>query len=338
MLMDLFKNISFLIIIYFCFLKSNFFGIKLKILDYPDNIRKNHLVPIPAIGGVFFYLFIILHILFNTDSAQLFLDFINFEKKIDKFFFFLIFSSIFFISFLDDKIDLSPSIKLISLLIIISTFFFYFPNISVKYLKFSFYNLAIDLFNFSLIFTVIFFLFSFNSINMFDGINLQSSLLFLNVWTYIGLIQGFNLFTINVILFLLVFSYFNFKNKVFLGDCGVYLLSFLTLIFLLKIYILKKVFFDEIVLLFILPFVDLIRVVVFRIYNNKNPLLADATHFHHILISKFSFFFVLFIIILGYIFPIFLFKFININFFTIIFLFFIYYFFFLNFIGFVKHK
>ena len=55
MLMDLFKNISFLIIIYFCFLKSNFFGIKLKILDYPDNIRKNHLVPIPAIGGVFFY-------------------------------------------------------------------------------------------------------------------------------------------------------------------------------------------------------------------------------------------------------------------------------------------
>jgi len=88
MLMDLFKNISFLIIIYFCFLKSNFFGIKLKILDYPDNIRKNHLVPIPAIGGVFFYLFIILHILFNTDSAQLFLDFINFKKKIDKFFFF----------------------------------------------------------------------------------------------------------------------------------------------------------------------------------------------------------------------------------------------------------
>jgi len=173
---------------------------------------------------------------------------------------------------------------------------------------------------------------------MFDGINLQSSLLFLNVWTYIGLIQGFNLFTINIILFLLVFSYFNFKNKVFLGDCGVYLLSFLTLIFLLKIYILKKVFFDEIVLLFILPFVDLIRVAIIRICKNKNPLLADATHFHHILISKFSFLSAIFIIMLGYIFPIFLFKFINFNFFMIIFLFFIYYLFFLNFTGYVKYK
>ena len=157
--MDLFKNISFLIIIYFCFLKSNFFGIKLKILDYPDNIRKNHLVPIPAIAGVFFYLFVILHISFNTVSAQFFFDFINVERNIDKFFFFLIFSSIFFISFLDDKIDLSPSIKLISLLIIISTLFFYYPDFSVKYLKFSFYNISIDLFNFSLIFTVIFFYF-----------------------------------------------------------------------------------------------------------------------------------------------------------------------------------
>ena len=266
------------------------------------------------------------------------MDFINFEKNIDKIFFFLIFSSIFFISFLDDKVDLSPSIKLISLLIIISTLFFYLPDVTVKFWKFSFYNITIDLFNFSVIFTVIFFLFSFNSINMFDGINLQSSLLFLNVWTYIGLIQGFNLFTINIILFLLVFSYFNFKNKVFLGDCGVYLLSFLTLIFLLKIYILKKVFFDEIVLLFILPFVDLIRVAIIRICKNKNPLLADATHFHHILISKFSFLIAIFIIMLGYIFPIFLFKFINFNFFMIIFLFFIYYLFFLNFTGYVKYK
>ena len=50
---------------------------------------------------------------------------------------------------------------------------------------------------------------------MFDGINLQSSSLFLVVWTYIGINFGFNEVTINTIIFLLIFSYFNFKQKVF---------------------------------------------------------------------------------------------------------------------------
>ena len=123
---------------------------------------------------------------------------------------------------------------------------------------------------------------------MFDGINLQSSSLFLVVWTYIGINFGFNEIIINIIIFLLIFSYFNFKKKVFLGDCGIYLLSFLSFMYLSKIYNLSSsnVYFDEIICLFLLPLTDIFRVVYIRIISGKSPLIADNNHFHHIIKKK----------------------------------------------------
>ena len=51
----------------------------------------------------------------------------------------------------------------------------------------------------------------------------------------------------------------------------------------LKIYEFDFIKSDEIVLLMFYPVVELVRLFFFRIYNNKNPFLADRSHIHHIL-------------------------------------------------------
>jgi UDP-GlcNAc:undecaprenyl-phosphate GlcNAc-1-phosphate transferase len=321
-----------ILLIFTLFSNSFFIGKKLKLIDKPDNYRKKHLVPTPVVGGLFFFLFISLYLLLDFYNIYDFSLNFFFTQSIQKFFFIFIFFSLFVIGFADDKINLKPLTKIFFYIIISYLLFLIIPEIAIKTIRFKFYK-NIDLFQFSIFFSMIAFILLVNSINMFDGINLQSSLLFLLVWTYIGVNFGFNSMVINIIIFLLIFSYFNLKNKVFLGDCGVYLLSFLSFLYLSKIYNLPNsiIYFDEIICLFLLPLTDICRVVFVRVLNNKSPFNADNIHFHHIVKNKFNYLYTIILIILGYLFPIILFKFCQRNFIFIFFFFLIYYLFLINF-------
>jgi UDP-GlcNAc:undecaprenyl-phosphate GlcNAc-1-phosphate transferase len=168
---------------------------------------------------------------------------------------------------------------------------------------------------------------------MFDGINLQASSLFLIVWGYIGLKFGFNEFILYIIIFLLIFSYFNFKRKVFLGDCGIYLLSITAYLYLSMTYNLnkKELKLDEILCLFLLPTIDCLRVIFVRFIKNKNPLFADNLHFQYLLIKNFNYYKTLSLIVLGYLFPITLFSFARFNFGMVLFIFLFFYFYLINF-------
>jgi UDP-GlcNAc:undecaprenyl-phosphate GlcNAc-1-phosphate transferase len=257
---------------------------------------------------------------------------IFFKLNIQKIFFLFSFLFIFLIGILDDRVDLRPLTKIILYIFISYLLFLTIPDIAIKTIRISFYK-NIDLYEFSIFFSILIFILFINSINMFDGINLQSSSLFLIVWTYIGINFGFSEIIINIIIFLLIFSYFNLKQKVFFGDCGIYLISFLCFVYLSKIYNLPSstVYFDEIICLFLLPLTDILRVVLVRVKNGKNPLNADNIHFHHIIIKKNNFSFTIFLIILGYLFPILFLKIFKINFILVLFFFLIYYFYLINF-------
>ena len=127
---------------------------------------------------------------------------------------------------------------------------------------------------------------------MFDGINLQCGFYFLNLFLVLYFKNTSHLLPIFVLLGLIYFLYLNYKNKLFLGDTGNYLLSFLSASLLIKSHNLFifdiKFYSDEIFMYMILPFIDMIRVIYVRIINGKSPFDGDRNHLHHLIVSSFD--------------------------------------------------
>ena len=119
----------------------------------------------------------------------------------------------------------------------------------------------------------------------------------------------------------------NLKNMFFLGDGGVYLISIILSISLIYEYNIHKniVYADEIFFLILLPGLDLLRLTISRSLNKKNPLFGDRKHIHHLLINKFSLVFSNIFLLLMSILPIFLFTFLDLNFFIVFFVFLVIY-------------
>jgi len=122
---------------------------------------------------------------------------------------------------------------------------------------------------------------------MFDGINLQSSLYSINIF-FIFILNGIFIdISMVMILSLFFFSYLNYKNKCFLGDNGSLLLGFIiSYLFIKSQNTNNPILADEIFLAMQLPGLDLLRLAITRIYNNRHPFHPDRNHIHHILLKK----------------------------------------------------
>ena len=99
--------------------------------------------------------------------------------------------------------------------------------------------------------------------------------------------------------------YFNYLNKIFLGETGCILISYYISYFFIKSYNIENVFFaDQIILYLLFPGLDLFRLFFYRIINKKNPFAADANHLHHYLLKMYEPAKVFIIIFLAYALPI----------------------------------
>ena len=140
--------------------------------------------PTPLVGGIIFFVNILFFVLFdvfftsNIDLGGKFLTDLRFIslKQIAAFFVVSIF--IYLVSFYDDVYDISPSRKTV-----LFSFALYFliisnPNISISNLNFYNFEKNINFNNFAIFFTLFCFLAFMNAANMFDGINLQSAILY----------------------------------------------------------------------------------------------------------------------------------------------------------------
>ena len=88
-------------------------------------------------------------------------------------------------------------------------------DLIIQVIKFSFFNKEFYLSQYSLLFTCFCFLVFLNAFNMFDGINLQSSLYSLTIFLCI-IIFYIDLFLAKIIIIsLLGYSFLNYKNKTF---------------------------------------------------------------------------------------------------------------------------
>ena len=298
LLLFIFINLIFLI----NFSKIRIFHLN---IDKPDKKRKFHSTPTPLAGGLLIFLNLIIYCLIYkfTDTKIENEVFFNDESSLN--YFILIFSIIFLLGFIDDKINLKANFKFIVLKLIILSLLILDENLIIKDIKFSFFQRSFGLETFSFFFTIFCFLVFINAFNMFDGINLQSGLYSILIFSCITLFYSNSLLIKIIFISLICFSYLNFKNRTFLGDSGSLLISFVIGYLFIKLYNLQYInYADEIVLYMIIPGLDLIRLFIVRIANKKNPLSPDRNHLHHILIDKFSFKKTLFIILSLIILPI----------------------------------
>ena len=268
----------------------NYLAKIVNVYDFP-NKRKIHKIKTPLIGGIILLVnFILLIILLETGVISSLTLSNIFENKFNYFLFSLSIILIFLIGFIDDKIDINPNLKLVCLFLIISFVQFLDNSILITEIRFSFTNNLIYLGKYSFLFTALCFLLFINACNMFDGINLQSCLYYLILSLYLITLDSHNLFLIVMIISIFIICILNSKGKIFMGDSGVFLCSFVLAYFMVKNYNINIInYSDKIFILMMVPGIDMFRLFMFRILNKKNPFKPDNSHIHHILLRKFTY-------------------------------------------------
>jgi len=283
--------ISFLLINLFFILNFNSISKNINLYDIPDGKRKIHKIPTPLIGGslIFFNSLFFVIFFFIIDKSYIFNSFYLSELKAF-IYFFITFTLIFLIGIYDDKYKMSALLRLIILSIIILLYLKTDNTSLLSKINFSFIENEISLNYGSSFFTYLCLIVLIISCNMFDGVNLQSFIFYFSNFLILFIINP-NIFILNCCLSLLIFGFFNYKGKIFLGDSGVYLLSLFLGILYIKYYNFNmgNLSGDIVFSFLFFPVLDAGRCVLMRLVNGINPFNADRLHFHHILLNRFSF-------------------------------------------------
>ena len=260
---------------------------KINIYDYPSE-NKIHTKKVPLLGGLIFSVNIIIYlaslILFNSNQS---LNIFGFSSSINDLVFILSIFFLFFLGLVDDKKNISVSVRLLLLIVIISINLFLNTELNITYVKLSFFdNFSIE--GFSFFWTLICFLLFINAFNFFDGINLQSSGLIFVICVFFFIKNIFVEFFIVIILANLLFSYLNYNSKTFLGNSGSFFLPFLFGSLFISAYNNNpNIYADEIVILMLIPGIDLMRLFFLRIIKKTSPFKGDKNHIHHFLLKEY---------------------------------------------------
>lgn len=251
---------------------------------------------VPLLGGIFLYLNFLLIAFFyfyNPDILSLsiyFKDFFPDQKEIsyrEVIVFFLIPTLFFIMGLYDDKFNLTANYRIILSFFLIIVFLLINENFIIRSLIIN-RDIEIQLYSLSIIFTTICVIGLIFSLNMYDGINLQFGMYLLIIFTYFifaGILKNFFLILIFLIL---IFLYLNFKNKMYMGDSGVYFIGVLISFVYLKNYNKGNLMIEEIIVLSSVPIFDMFRLIFLRIFNGSHPFRKDNRHLHHILKNRYK--------------------------------------------------
>ena len=273
--------------------KARVFAKILNLMDSPIQKRSLHSIPIPKIGGFLLFLNII------------FINFylINKDNQYSEFNTLILISSVafFIIGYLDDCFDLTPFKKFFLIILSLIVIYFFNKKIILNFLYFNFLDKTFFLENLNFIFTFFCIYLLINTFNMADGINGLSLSIF-SIWIIFLFLYSNNFDPYFLFLFLpvlLILLFFNLKNKVFIGNSGSYLLGGMVSIITIYLYNFeflstsneKKLFIENILLLFLIPGLDCARLFFYRIFFLKKSFYrADNNHLHHILIKRHNLF------------------------------------------------
>ena len=252
----------------------------LRYFDKP-NKRGIHKRPIINTGGLILYLFFL---------STIFKNELNFNIE-------LIISIGFFVcltGFVDDRINLTPSTKIV--LIIIPSIYLILKGISISDLGQYEYLGKLELGKFKIPFLILAIGLLINATNYIDGIDGLLLIFFLScLLYYIFLIDDIK--TINLLKFFVMASFLNLilnllpsknKFKVFSGDSGSLFIGFFISFMTIELY--NSFNIHPAILIWPLwyPVYDFLFVSINRLINKKSIFKPDNTHLHHIIYKKFN--------------------------------------------------
>ena len=280
-ILTIFLSLIILIISFIFYKNIKKASLFFNLLDKPDNFRKNQAKAIPLMGGI--YIFFIFCFLF------LFIEiFSNFENNIINLIQFCFCAFIFLFGLADDKININANIKIVSVYILFLLYLYLNQRGILNTLEFKELNLSVNIMSVGIFFTALCLLIFLNASNMFDGIDGQAGGYFLFLTTYLHYINGFSLFLFLFSISIFIHLIFNMFQKWYLGDSGVYLVSFFISILIIDTYHSQKLGVEQIFLLMMVPGLDLIRLFFERLKKGRHPFSPDTRHIHHLLSKKFD--------------------------------------------------
>jgi len=179
--------------------------------------------------------------------------------------------------------------------ILIVFFFIKLFNLMIKDVRVGFINSILSKESISLTFTVFCIIVLINGSNFIDGVNLSTISYYLLVLLIIFILSDNNyfiadLYFIKIQIFLLfILIFFNFRNYVYLGDGGVYLVSFITSAIVINFINNNSIISPYFaVLLLWYPCFENLFSLIRRLLTNKNTYHADNYHLHHLIYLFFS--------------------------------------------------
>ena len=191
----------------------------------------------------------------------------------------------------DDRHQLSPRLRLLLSAAVLIAVLLFDPRFVVDTLRFDGWQ-PIALGSGGIVFSLVCLIGLLNAVNMADGKN--------------GLVIGLGLIWALVLLMhappylwpvltaavtaLCVLLLFNLQGKLFLGDGGSYGLSALFGLLAIDAYNQPSptMTADIVIVMFIVPVLDTIRLMSIRIRHKKSPFDGDRNHFHHLLADRFG--------------------------------------------------
>ena len=273
--------ISIILLSFLILTKAIKIGRFTSLIDNPSKL-KIHDSPTPVIGGLIIFINLLFVLFFYKYFGH---------KSLDYFFLLYIFF-FFLIGFLDDVFRLKSIIRIILVIFLSSYFIFIQEGFVIEKVFFSVSNNKFYFGEFKFIVTLICILLLFIAFNLADGINcLIISFCICAILIYNFVIfksQNLDIVSVAILLSLIVMFYYNYRNKIFLGNSGASLLSGYFIYLLISKNSVSNTDVFHIISAPLIMGIDMIRLFVERIINKKNIFDRDNNHFHHILLKNFK--------------------------------------------------
>ncbi len=257
-------------------LNARSIGTWLEVIDHPDGTRKTHSTATPLVGGLAltapFLMACAQRLWEGPDSAVAVALMIAVGGA-------------FLLGFFDDRKQLPVSVRFLAAIALVLVSLEIAPAFVVAHFNFSFLRETVQLHSFSVIFTVLVVVGMLNAMNMADGMNGLLCGLCL-IWSVFLLFYAPpQIAPILVLLAICIFvtMIFNLRGRLFLGDSGAYALGMT--FSLLTIYVYNTtsgtLHADVVVVWFLVPVLDCLRLMVTRISERRSPGSPDVNHLHH---------------------------------------------------------
>jgi UDP-N-acetylmuramyl pentapeptide phosphotransferase/UDP-N-acetylglucosamine-1-phosphate transferase len=259
------------------------------------NHRSSHKMAVPNIGGVAFFVSLMLSFYFIEafDNSHIISTIIPGL------------TIIFIIGLKDDLVLVAPSTKIFAQ-VISGLFLASHHTFDLLNLKGFLWIFEINYY-FGVLIVVFINVVIINAINLIDGIDSLAGIVSIIIFTCFGVIyfalEEYFLTSLCIVMIgsLMAFLRFNIstEKKIFMGDTGSMIVGFLISIMTLRLLTMPyenlKVFdfplqnIPFLIFAFVsLPLIDMLRVFIIRILDRKSPFAADRNHCHHVILDFFD--------------------------------------------------